>query len=612
VGRLNESTLRWARDAIRFAGGQRYNGKTSGHWYTSRDFFELCDSAKGMTVRKLLTDHFEGCGDSAITSGFKGKQASDISLDEAKTLLARIRDASDPVKHNRLGKCNTSDLEEYLGPYYVKIEGTYKSEINSEVALIPYVVEAWASLLEGDDSDKIRILVNRTTITGEVAATHSKTNLNLSGCNLSDEGYVYPIDVGQRPVKVTLSIITPYMPKTTEGKNPDLRPFRDTIDKAITKAVNRAKKDARKAKQDDKPIILAHLKEGMEKAGGGKVIGYFENYVGGIRFPLRNVFYVIRPHLLPIKEPGDEPEYGTFADVIGDFENELGHDLPGVYRDPRGTFHDPHENKTIPVGTLTVEKYIPPDWSFNKVLYIEKEGYFPILQGTEWAKKHDCALLTSKGQTTRAVKDLLDSLEGRKEEITFFCVHDADAYGTSIYQALQNETRARKARKVEIINLGLEPWEGIEMNLAVETIGPLKKGRRRPVADYVSDEHPQYDEWLQTHRIELNAMTMPQFIDWLSKKMEPYDQGKLIPPEGVLTKELQEKVHKTLEDDIRDKILEEQDFKGQVERAYKKLTPKMNKKAKELHNNVADDFKKDPAHSWHDPILEVARNLVVK
>jgi DNA topoisomerase VI subunit B len=32
AGRLDERTLRWARDAIRFAGGQRYNGKTSGHW----------------------------------------------------------------------------------------------------------------------------------------------------------------------------------------------------------------------------------------------------------------------------------------------------------------------------------------------------------------------------------------------------------------------------------------------------------------------------------------------------------------------------------------------------------------------------------------------------
>ena len=43
-----------------------------------------------------------------------------------------------------------------------------------------------------------------------------------------------------------------------------------------------------------------------------------------------------------------------------------------------------------------------------------------------------------------------------------FCVHDADAYGTMIYQTLQEETKARGARKIKIVNLGLEPWEAID------------------------------------------------------------------------------------------------------------------------------------------------------
>jgi hypothetical protein len=72
----------------------------------------------------LANPSFEGGDDSAITEGFKGRQASGISLDEAKILLARIQAASEPVKHNRLGKCNTSDLEEDLGKYYAKVEGT--------------------------------------------------------------------------------------------------------------------------------------------------------------------------------------------------------------------------------------------------------------------------------------------------------------------------------------------------------------------------------------------------------------------------------------------------------------------------------------------------------
>jgi hypothetical protein len=43
---------------------------------------------------------------------------------------------------------------------------------------------------------------------------------------------------------------------------------------------------------------------------------------------------------------------------------------------------------------------------------------------------------------------------------------------------------------------------------------------------------------LQTHRVELNAMTTPQLIEWLDAKMEAHGDGKLIPPQEVLLDEL--------------------------------------------------------------------------
>jgi hypothetical protein len=36
-----------------------------------------------------------------------------------------------------------------------------------------------------------------------------------------------------------------------------------------------------------------------------------------------------------------------------------------------------------------------------------------------------------------------------------------------------------------------------------------------------------WEEWLQTHRVELNAMTTPQFIEWLDRKMAEHGDGKL-------------------------------------------------------------------------------------
>ena len=149
-------------------------------------------------------------------------------------------------------------------------------------------------------------------------------------------------------------------------------------------------------------------------------------------------------------------------------------------------------------------------------------------------ERHDCMLMSSKGFTTRAARDLVDKLAEHDEPVTVFCVHDADAYGTMIYQTFQEATRARGARKVTIVNLGLEPWEAIADGLEVEDVERGEK--HKPVADYVleRDDGDHWDEWLQTHRVELNAMTTPQFIAWLDRKMAEHGDGKLIPPPEVL------------------------------------------------------------------------------
>ncbi len=65
-----------------------------------------------------------------------------------------------------------------------------------------------------------------------------------------------------------------------------------------------------------------------------------------------------------------------------------------------------------------------------------------------------------------------------------------------IYQTLQEETKARPGRKVKIINLGLEPWEGIEMGLDPENLvqDENKQKKRKAVGDYIRAKDPEYDE----------------------------------------------------------------------------------------------------------------------
>lgn len=53
---------------------------------------------------------------------------------------------------------------------------------------------------------------------------------------------------------------------------------------------------------------------------------------------------------------------------------------PMAYRDPRGTFYSPHDGESFPLGTLQVESFRRKAWQYDKVLFLEKEGFFEALK----------------------------------------------------------------------------------------------------------------------------------------------------------------------------------------------------------------------------------------
>src|SRR5262249_35128555 len=228
--------------------------------------------------------------------------------------------------------------------------------------------------------------------------------------------------------------------------------------------------------------------------------------------------------------PNSEPDYGWFAQVISDYEdNVLGHDLPGIYRDSRGMLYVPHAGLTVALGTREVETLKRPEWCINKILYSEKEGLLTILREEFWPEWRDCAVLTSKGYAVRAVGDALRIFGNSKEPLIIYVIHDCDGYGTLIYEKLcemvkKGREQHTDSRPIEIINLGLEVAEVQDMGLEVEDLP--EKSKAVACADYVSDEDR---EWLQEHRCELNSMTTPEFLEWLDEKFKG-QPGKVIPP----------------------------------------------------------------------------------
>jgi hypothetical protein len=172
-----------------------------------------------------------------------------------------------------------------------------------------------------------------------------------------------------------------------------------------------------------------------------------------------------------------------------------------------------------------------------------------------------------------------------------------------IYQTFQEATRARGARKVQIENLGLEPWEADE--LEVENVPAGEK--HKPVANYVLDREDgkYWDEWLQTRRVELNAMTTPDFIAWLDRKMAKYGNGKLVPPHHVLQQELEQKLEAAVRAEIVERILREADLEGQIAKALKQIDQPS---AVTLTKGIKALFRRSPTSEWRDHIAGVVKN----
>jgi hypothetical protein len=217
--------------------------------------------------------------------------------------------------------------------------------------------------------------------------------------------------------------------------------------------------------------------------------------------------------------------------------------------------------------------------------------------------------MSSKGFASRAARDVLDLLGETDEELLFFAVHDADAAGTMIYQALQEATAARPARNVKIVNLGIEPWEGVDRGLPVE---PVEHKGRQSVARYVSerDDGTRWTQWLQDNRIELNAMTTPQLIAWLDSKMQEHGQGRLVPPAEVLAARLHQQARVHVEDAVREAILAENDFAGRVAAEYQRMVPALREKAANLPSVVHATLERPECadQSWAKVVDEEAKS----
>ena len=117
-----------------------------------------------------------------------------------------------------------------------------------------------------------------------------------------------------------------------------------------------------------------------------------------------------------------------------------------------------------------------------------------------------------------------------------------------------------------------------------------------------------WETWLQTHRVELNAMTTPQLIEWLDEKMAEFGSGKLIPPKNVLEQDLADRIESKVRDAITERILREAKLDDQVAAAIAAIkTPDGAKLARDIEQL----FEEQADREWRDEIETVASRLAL-
>jgi hypothetical protein len=250
-----------------------------------------------------------------------------------------------------------------------------------------------------------------------------------------------------------------------------------------------------------------------------------------------------------------ELQYGYFSQtLLSDYIEEHGADWDVVY-DARGTFEEPHTNRRIGCGTIEVRNYLkaakqpyilpatfasasvdvigPSSGNISAIFFCEKEGFSPLFKAVNLANRYDLFVISSKGQSVTAARQLIDTICG-EHDLPLFVAHDFDLAGFSIFGTLQRDTRRYQfSNAFEVVDLGLRLADitGLEREPAAATKTSPALLRRQLAENGAAAAEIDI---LLNERVELNALTSDALIEMIERKLRAYGLKKVIPDDDVL------------------------------------------------------------------------------
>ena len=283
----------------------------------------------------------------------------------------------------------------------------------------------------------------------------------------------------------------------------------------------------------------------------------------------RQVMYAARPLVLALTGGKSWKNSSYFTQqLLPDFVSKHPEETAqwDVVFDARGHLLEPHTGEEIGLGTLEVRHYTQrwqstadeqingltlsyafptsgPAHRYRFALFVEKEGFNPLLKAMRIAERYDLAIMSTKGMSVTAARQLVEDLT--KQGVTILVLHDFDKAGFSIVHTLRTDTRRHQfSVKPNVIDLGLRMADVHTMALESEAVEYDSKvdPRENLRQSGATEEECSFlvrqatsSGWIG-ERVELNAMTSQQFIDWLETQLQAVGVEKMVPDQATLEK----------------------------------------------------------------------------
>ena len=597
----------------------------SAHWYDLAAFKKLaychiCDAQTGGTDI-LLRDfvmQFRGVSSTvkakAVCSKFEQKRLSHFDGQDAviSRLLYVLKESSQKPKPAILGVIGEDHFRDRFDALY-GVKKFYYKKRQFDLGGVPYAMELAVAKTDPEYGNHAFCGINFSQSFGE--PVQEFLSCGEKGMRLYCLSQLQR-ELGDDDISMVFHLVSPALNFRDRGKTVLALPEQVKLQLADLiwdcskelyaekKKRDRNERAALKADENSIKEATTTFKDAVFRV---LLAAYDKDTEGGLPSNVRNLFYQVRPLIQPFTDK--ELGYGYFSQTLCPEYERVNGKMPLIYRDPRGILYEPHTGEAIPLGTREVDSYQFPSWLYDKILYIEKKGFWPVIEAARLAERFDMAVICGEGYACEAARVLFSNAD-KNQFYRLFVLHDCDPHGYNICRTLSEETARMPDYHVEICDMGLSLDYARSVGLLTETF--TRKIALPAKIALTDDERRLFTgerigtskKLFQAERIELNALTSGQLVEYIEAKMVEFGATeKVIPDATALTR---------LSDDITRQMVQKE-----VEKIISE-TLSIPKIANDIHQKYGWDdsgikgmietkFNNDRSQSWRDAVEESFR-----